>query len=381
MPEGYLAEDPSVARPFVPTAWPPRTLARIPLGYVPHDPRQILELTEEQIEVARHLATAHRSLLDGTTGSGKTHLAAAVAAGYAQLGQRVLFLSPRKPLAIWLHRALHPLGVSVMTIGECVRELFQAAGKPAPTRKRFDDPEYFLAASALAKRGRWDLVIADECQTTTPDEQRFVMALAGQARLIELRDSSREIRGGRISPSEGETRLELGRCMRSVEPLARLDYAYAHDGLEPLPSREPASHVFVTRIEHGRDEAPKALQELVGALRSHGFAPGEIGVVSMLGQAQSSLLAAQSVSPTPIRASRLTDPWAQSQLVCDTFAYWLGLERRVIVVVEAPGVLPDRRRRLHIAVSRACEEVHFLLPKADVDSDDVLSAWLRSAGG
>lgn len=240
-----------MARTSAPPAWPPRTLARISLGFVPREPRQVLELTEEQIEVAHHLATAHRSLLDGATGSGKTHLAAAVAAGYAQIGQRVLFLSPRKPLAIWLQRAIHPLGVAVMTIGECAREVFQAAGRPSPMRKGFEDPEYFLAASAQVKPGRWDLVVADEWQTTTPDEQRFVLAVAGHGRFIELRDSSRELRGGRVSPPEGETRLELRRCLRSPEPVARLDYAYAHDGIEPVPPRGPAAHVFVTRIEYG----------------------------------------------------------------------------------------------------------------------------------
>lgn len=368
-----------MARTSAPPAWPPRTLARIPLGYVPRDPRQILELTEEQREVAHRLAAAHRSLLDGATGSGKTHIAAGVAAGYAQLGQRVLFLSPRKPLAIWLQRAMHPLGVTVMTIGECAKEVLQAAGKPAPVRKKFDDPEYFLAASARVKPGRWDLIVADEWQTASPDEQRFVLVVAGHARFIELRDTSRELRACRISPSDAETRLGLGRCMRSSEPVARLDYAYAHEGIEPVPPPGPAEHVFVTRIGYRRDEPKEALQALVGTLRSQGIAPGEIGVVSAFGQAQSGLLADQLNSWAPTRAARLSEPWALSQLACDSFAYWAGLERRIIVVVEAPAVLPDRRRRLHMAVSRACEEVHFLLPDADVASDEVLSAWLRSA--
>jgi hypothetical protein len=64
-------------------------------------------------------------------------------------------------------------------------------------------------------------------------------------------------------------------------------------------------------------------------------------------------------------------------LACDSFSYWLGLERRGIVVVEAPTAIARRRTRLHIALSRACEAVHFVLPRADVESDEVLSAWLR----
>lgn len=368
-----------MARIVSPSAWPPRTLARIPLGYLPRDSARILELTEEQTEVARRLGTARRALLDGVTGSGKTHIAAAVAAAYARVGEKVLFLAPRKPLATWLQRALHPLGIVVMTIGECAREVFHAAGRRAPTRRGYEDPEYFLSAAALAKPDRWDTVIGDEWQSTTPDEQQFAHAVAGSGKFIEVRDSSRELRGGRIESLEPEVRLELHRCMRSTEPLARLDLAYAQEGLEPLPPRGPDTGVFVTQVEHGRDEPQRALLTLLDAFRARGVAPGEVGVVSALGRAQSSLMAALNGGPPPRRALSLSEPWSLNQLACDSFAYWFGLERRVMVVVEAPMALIDRRRRLHIAVSRACEEVHFLLPRADVDSDAVLSAWI--AGG
>jgi hypothetical protein len=168
--------------------------------------------------------------------------------------------------------------------------------------------------------------------------------------------------------------------MRGPEPLVRLDFAYANAGIEPLPPPGPAAHVFVTRTDFGWDEPRRSLQALVGTLRGQGFAPGEIGVVSTLGQAQSSLLSTHGRASSPTRVARLYEQWAVNQLACDSFPYWAGLERRVIIVVEAPAVLPERRQRLHMAVSRACEEVHFLLPGVDVESDEVLSAWLSLAG-
>lgn len=58
----------------------------------------------------------------------------------------------------------------------------------------------------------------------------------------------------------------------------------------------------------------------------------------------------------------MTDAPARSGLACDGFSYWLGLERRAMVLAEFPSTLADRRKRLHIPLSRACEEVHLLLP-------------------
>jgi hypothetical protein len=346
------------------------------LGFVPRDAAAPLTLTEEQIEAVRRLAVSDRAVLDGATGSGKTHLAATVATGYARRGRRVLILSPRKPLANWLQRALQGFGVSVLTIGEAAGELLRATGRPSPVRREFEDVEYFVAAAALARPDRWDLVIGEEWQTAGANERLFVEALVGGGRFIEVRDSSRELEGDvHVAPS-GSLRVELTQRHRGGEALQRLDMAYVDSSYEcPRPS-DLADAVSVTEVECGQDEPQKAVLDLLDALRRRGIAPGEVGVATALGRSQSSLLEALRTGPQRWHAMRLTDPWSLSHIACDSFAYWLGLERRVMVVVEAPQGVPSRRRRIHTAVSRACEEVHFLMPKLDLDSDEVLSAWL-----
>jgi hypothetical protein len=363
--------------------WPPKTLARIPLGFVPRPAERTLELTEEQIGVAERLALTHRAILDGPPGSGKTHLAAAVATGYAKLGRRVLVASPRKPLAMWLRQALQPYGIAVQTIDGCAREVLKARWSSPPTRRGFDDPDFFFAAADAVEADRYDLVFVDEWQTTTASEQYFMHTLAGQRALIRMQDSSRDLRDVPPAVTDHPEVLVLSESLRSPDRVGRLDLLYAQDGLDPVPSDSSAASVSVMALSDPA-ESLNRVQEAVAAFRKGGLGLGDIGVASAIGRAQSGLLTAMC-SPSLLsgRGFHLTDAPALGGLACDSFSYWLGLERRAMIVTEAPAQLSNRRRRLHIAISRACESVHFVLSNKDVETDETLSAWMRgpSAAG
>lgn len=164
---------------------------------------------------------------------------------------------------------------------------------------------------------------------------------------------------------------------RGTDALRRLDRAYIHPGPDRLPPPDSAGAVSITEVGDGQDEPQKAVLALLEAFRRRGIAPWEVGVVTTLGRDQSGVLKALGGGAPSQHVMRLTEPWAQKHTACDSFVFWMGLERRVMVVVEAPQGLPERRRRIHIALSRACEEVHFLVSKVDLDSDEVLSVWPR----
>jgi hypothetical protein len=243
-----------------------------------------------------------------------------------------------------------------------------------------DDADYFVAAAALARPDRWDLVIGEEWQTATTNERLFAQAIVGLGRFIEVRDSSRALHRDSPAAHDCDDRIELTRRHRGSEALRRLDMAYVHPDLDQLPPPGSLGAVSITEVGCGQDEPQKAVLARLEALRRRGIAPREVGVVTTLGRAQSGVLKALNGGAPPHHAMRLSEPWAPNHTACDSFVFWMGLERRVMVVVEAPHGLPERRRRIHIALSRACEEVHFLLPKVDLDSDEVLSEWLRASG-
>jgi hypothetical protein len=359
--------------------WPPKSLVRIPLGFVPRPEERELHLTEEQIAIAEQLALTHGAILDGPAGSGKTQLAAGVAAGYAKLGRKVLFASPRKPLAMWLSQALLPYGVVVQTIDSCARSALEAKWRSPPTRQGFDDPDFFLAAAEAIGSDRFNLTIVDEWQTTTAAEQLFMRRLAGRGPLIRLQDSSRDIREVPPAHPDKPELLALSESLRSPERVGRLDVLYQHEGLDPLPSSVAAASVLVRPYSNPSDHM-KAVLEGVASFRKAGLALTEIGIVSAVGRGQSAAVTTLcSPSALPTRGFQLTEVPALSGLACDSFAYWLGLERRAMIVTEAPGQVAKRRARVHIALSRACESVMFVLPVHDVESDETLSAWMRAS--
>jgi hypothetical protein len=154
---------------------------------------------------------------------------------------------------------------------------------------------------------------------------------------------------------------------------------YRHEGLDPLPSSVAAGSVLVRPYSDPSDHLTVAL-EGVSFLRKAGAALGDIGIVSSVGRSQSAVVTNLcSPAALPTRGFQLTEVPALSGLACDSFAYWLGLERRAVIVTEAPGQLAKRRARVHIALSRACESVMFVLPIHDVESDETLCAWMRAS--
>lgn len=360
-----------------PREWPPTTLRRIPLGFVPRAQNHTIQLTEEQREVASSVAAAPRALLDGPAGSGKTHIAAMIAAGYAAMGRRVLFLCTRHPLALWLRQELAPVGVTVQTISGCARDVLASRSPQPPERHSYDDPEYFLAAQEAARPDAYDVVIGDEWQTTTDTERGFVARLAERGRYLEVIDSSRDLREERRGPPAGAETFTLSSSLRSPGEIEKFDAMYAKEGLDPFPGR--GGRVTLTALG-SRENLQERVQNALRALVARGFAPGEIGVVSALSRAQSALVTRAVAFPAGLRPYQLHQAPALSGLACDSFAYWLGLERRAIIVVEAPTTLPLRRTRLHNAISRATDLVHLILPKDQIEADPCLREWQRLLG-
>ena len=358
----------------VDSRWPPASLRRMPLGYIPGASHRELILTEEQLDVAARLALARYAVLDGASGSGKTHLAAAIATSCAAMGRTVLFLAPRLPLARWLAQTLRPLGVEVQTIDGIARRVLAARFRVPPTRQGFDDPEYFEAAMQAAEPGRFDLVVIDEWQTTSDRERGFLDRIAAGSLYLVVTDSSRDLRPLSTMPAGSPERFQLAHSHRSPGRVEPFDRAYVDEELEVLPAKQVRESVRVTSLEPLAD-VHRSVATAVTELRERGLADCEIGLVSCVGRTASAIVTAQVAPQATPKAFLQTAPQAMTSLAADSFAYFLGLERRAVLVVEASPALTFRRRRLHNALSRATEYVHLLLPAEDVEADPTLRDW------
>lgn len=344
----------STARPT--SKWAPEAVPRIALGTAYKGSPDFVVLAEEQREALFALATSRRVRLDGPPGSGKSLVAAYLALARAMEGERVLYMCPRKPLAAWMKWNLDCYGVCVRTINGHLAEVLGTTRQREVERYSVDDSDYFMAAREAVKPGSYELVVVDEWQATTPEEQGFIRVVAGEGRLVAVLDSSRALLA---APAlEGETMLDL-----------RLEQRHRHVPCEPellevlaTTSKaggdhtvHPAEGVAVTCVA-SRTALGHVIQREIEFLLASGFAPDQVGIVSCLTRADSRALnwATRRLRP---RASHLGEVAGSSGLLADSWAYWLGLERQAILVVECAQSPPVQSIRLRNAMSRATKAI------------------------
>lgn len=364
--------------PTRPFEWPPRSVERIPLGFIPGPSSRTIELTEEQRHVAEKVSLSQRTTLVGPSGSGKTQLVAAYVRAISQRGHsfpRLLVLSPRRPLAMWLRKGLNLPGVTVTTIDKFMKNSMAAKWPSHRTRQSYDDPTYFEAALGAAPRNLFDLVVCDDWQATVAGERHFVKAVAGEKPLVVVVDPTQDLHSPSSDQGDDGEVLSLSTPLRSPGRVGPLDFLYSTQGFDPCLTKQAVSSVRVWSVEH-----PALLQERVlgvlADLRSRGFGLGEVGVVSGHARARSALATAMCAQGPPPAAYLLTNPSAMASLAVDSFAHWLSLERRAIILVETPHTLDQWRTKMHIGISRACEEVHLVLDRAVIKNDPTLAEWM-----
>ncbi len=71
---------------------------------------------------------------------------------------------------------------------------------------------------------------------------------------------------------------------------------------------------------------------------------------------------------------RATDPDAGTEIVCDTFLRFKGLERPAVIVTDLRLVSDRYERRMYIAVSRALDVLTIIGVKNEIDGDPLLAA-------
>lgn len=365
--------------PFDPPEWPPRVVQRIPLGFIPRGATAYFELTDEQIDTTRSIARTDVATLEGPSGSGKTHLAAQVAIAHAQqLRRRVLFLSPRKALAMWLSQALTPHGIEVFTVTKYAQGLLDRWNTPV-ARTSYVDPVFFAAACDAVRHGSVDVVIADEWQAFSDEERRFVEKVARGCWFLKVTDPTRQLREVAQSPQTLSGRLfVLSEPKRGSVGLQRLCRAYADPTLTPFPASEWQKHMGVTHVDAPEDSAA-GVRAALAAVEKLGIPRPEAGIVSLLGRMQSRVVqdfTTYGAQPRAFTWDRGDLDLASRNLACDTFAQWNGIERKALILVDAHSDLAYRSIKMHCAISRACEYVHLVMTVEQLEADEVLTGWM-----
>jgi hypothetical protein len=330
--------------------------------------REILQLTAEQVAIMKSLEEAHRVVIKGSAGTGKTVLAIEESKRLAECGLRVLFVCFNVRLASAVRAAVGDNRVEVSHFHGLAQRIVKAAGQferlpDADSSHIFQVAMPELAFDVLADwsdEQRFQALIIDEAQDLLRDEYLAVLdALlvggfeGGQWRAFL--DPKQNAFGGhvgagtRVFEAAGALPFRLTRNCRNTEPIAtRTSLLSGVELEETLVCEGPK----VEELEY-RDRADqrRRLERILNRLLSEGFTPQAITVLSRFRLENSCLSEA-----LPGFGARITDAATDDSrsISFATISSFKGLESEVVVLVDVDDLeSADGRRSVYLGASRA----------------------------
>jgi hypothetical protein len=342
------------------------------------------KLDAEQMRILDRIESNRNLLIQGGAGSGKTLIAREAAVRFAAKGERVLMLCFTRALAEWLRRTFASANPQITTLGQYALDLVRLVepGLKEPADIAGWRELVFRAAAEAAPRvsGTWDAVIVDEAQDLAEFDWELAFELARDKRLWVFHDPAQHFWDDRPLPKRltaGDffkvDLLENYRCAPAIIALAdRYRVAHTLESSETI-IREGLSDETIGIVQcPSESSVPDRIANEIGKLRSAGFAPNQIAIISVRGQT-----GARTFGMDRIGAYRLVkadDPNAAGEIVDDTFLRFKGLERPAVIVTDL-NLIPDRREtRMYIAITRALSTVRIVAPANAIRSDPVLAS-------
>lgn len=322
-----------------------------------------LKLDAEQLQLIDCLLGNRRLLVEGVAGSGKTLIAREAALKMAQQSKRVLYICFTDALAEWLRPTLSSAGIEVFTVPRYAVHLLQKANQidspPATTEFWFNVSLHAAADALPEKKDAPEVIILDEAQDLTENDWVLVEALGLEQTCWIFYDPAQSFWNDRTIPewtAQGG-RFSLTRCYRcppSIMEYSRKLRQLPYD--EELLQKGVEDGTISFLSSKGGKAALKELEKEITKLRSEGFAPEDIAVLSLRGQtATDGIAKVDRIGATPV--VRADDPAMTENIVADTFLRFKGLERPAIIITDL-GLVKDRCDiRMHIALTRATDAI------------------------
>ena len=345
------------------------------------------KLDAEQMRILQMIERNANLLIEGGAGSGKTLVAREAATRFASKDERVLMLCFTRALAEWLRRTIAAPKVQVATIGQFALDLLRSTGVALqePTDQQGWHELVFQVAADVVPGivQAWDAVIVDEAQDLSGPDWDLVFELARNKRLWVFNDPAQHFWDDRSLPSRllaneffkidlpnnhrcAPAIMALADCYRSADNL-KLAEGIIRDGIA-------ADTIGIVQCP-SESSLPDRIANEIGKLRSAGFAPNQIAIVSVRGQS-----GARTFGMDRIGAYRLVkadDPNADHEIIDDTFLRFKGLERPAVIVTDLNLVSNRRNARMYIAITRALTAVRIVAPGESIRHDPVLTPFLR----
>lgn len=334
---------------------PTLTIAAGLRGDVARAEREIVTLTERQIEAMAMLRNIRRCVIRGGAGTGKTLLAIEKVRRVASEGGRALLVCFNAPLATKLATSLKQTkSVTVSTFHAlCVR----LGGPRVPSNP---DENWFAsdaanvlveAAADLADDQKFDALVVDEAQDLTDEwlaALQFLLRQPDESPIQLLFDSHQQLYRSTLNLPKEWPVIELDRNCRNTLPIAR-HVASCFGDAPPTVGADGPDAMFVeadegTLIDVVHDVVRRLLVE-------ERLAPEQVVVLS------------NHRKPVDRLRTMLVGPAAfvepgKKGVVADTIHRFKGLESETVVLAMSgrPGSMPDKfhdRTIAYVGTSRA----------------------------
>ncbi|MBW1801313.1 MAG: hypothetical protein JRJ85_11370 [Deltaproteobacteria bacterium] len=125
-------------------------------------------------------------------------------------------------------------------------------------------------------------------------------------------------------------------------------------------------------VPSSEQKVTKQIGKEVNRLLGEGLQPHEIAVISVRGRgAEENICHIGEIGGNKVVAA--TDQKADSQIICDTFLRFKGLERPAVIVTDLRLVSDSYDTRMHIAVSRATSLLRIVGVEKEMRKDPSLA--------
>jgi superfamily I DNA and RNA helicase len=343
-----------------------------------------IQLDEEQLARLDEIEENDRVVIRGAAGTGKTLLAREVALRQAEAGEKVLLLCFTDALGHWLAETItHPNVTSVAVRHFAARLL----GEEDPSGLGADPVEYWNTVSLRAaldglpeEKSRWDAVIVDEGQDFSEEDWDLVQeCMRPHSRLWVFADENQAFWKDRKLPERIEReffKIRLKKPYRCPPAIQNLTDCYAGRCQADNPLLKQGIQENTLRLVTSSEQRViKQVGKEINRLIAEGLKPHEIAVISMRGRSEKeNICHLNELGGRKVVLA--TDREADSQIICDTFLRFKGLERPAVIVTDLRLVTGLYETRMHIAVSRATSLMRIVGVEKEMKKDPRLASLI-----
>ena len=352
---------------------------------IKYDESERLKLDKRQLEIINNIdETNERVLIKGPAGTGKTLIARELALRMAKLGHRVLLLCFTDALGHFFKECIVHPNIKASSIRRFALELLRESGKIV---SEINSPEFWDSLPLRAaieglppEKDLWDFIIIDEGQDLSEDDWTLVGECSNKTnRIWVFADESQAFWPDREIPEikrQKWFRYNLNKPYRCPPAIQNLSDCYAgYCGLD-LPLVQDAIKENVIRIvSSSESKLLSNVENEIERLIESGLKPNDIVIISVRGKGEEKNI----MHREKIGARRIvpaTDVDADSEIICDTFLRFKGLQRPAVIVTDLRLVSSLYEKRMHMAISRTQSLLRIVGRESEIRNDKTLEKFI-----